>query len=233
MAAMFITTSFIPKNIFHSSPAGHRQRSFHTLLPLKISTPPHRRVQHRSLGARCCIESPAWKKGPVDIDFAKDEQLEILETSLDRAVTNEDFTEAAELHKKLTRLQSGSSVAVLSANLKFYHSFNSKSVVDMAGCWLQSGAATCKHPGGPLVAGYVNIINSFGMLFAYDLPQMKVRNINIQMRGTVGYVTCQQVCEDEDEEGKPVEITTCATNIYVKHNSQWYLTHHSSFIVNN
>lgn len=230
---MFITTSFIPRSIFHSLPTAHHQRSFHTVLPNHtISTPPHRRLQHRALGARCCTERPAWKKGPVDIDFAKDEQLEILETSLDRALSNEDFTQAAELHKKLTRLQSGSSVAVLSANLKFYHSLNTKSIVDIAGCWLQGGSPTCKHPGGPLVAGYINIVNSFGMLFTYDLPHMDVRNINIQMRGTVGYVTCQQVCEDKDEDGNPVEIKIFATNIYIKHNSQWYLTHHSSFVQN-
>lgn len=183
--------------------------------------------QNLSRTVRCCTEVPAWKKMPIDIDFAKDEQLEILEEAMDTALAEEDFSRAAELHKKLIRLQSGSYVAVLSMNMKFYKALNDKSIVDMAGCWFQSSSSSCKFPGGPLLTNYIDIINSFGLLFTYQLPHIQIRNCNIQMRGTVGYVTCDEVFFDEDGQ----QMMSCATNIYIKHNSQWYLIHSSSLFV--
>lgn len=176
----------------------------------------------------CCTEMPSWKRGPVDVDFAKDEQLEILEESLGEALQGEDFQRASELRDKLLRLQSGAFVAVLSCNMKFYKAINSKSLVDIAGVWLQSSSSTCKHPGGPLVNGFMDIINSYGMMFSLDLPDIYVESYRINVRGTVAFITCDEVCYDEESGTK---IHALATNLYTKYNAQWYLIHHSSFIV--
>lgn len=176
---------------------------------------------------KCCVEKPMWKRLLVDPDFARDEQLQILEEKLDNALDLEDFADAGGIREKLLRLQSGAIVAVLSANMKFYQSLNSKSVVDMAECWMQSPSSTCKHMGGPLVSGYINIINSFGYFFTLTLPILEVRNCRIIMRGSVGYVTCDEVLKDE--EGN--EIVMAATNMYLKLNGQWYISHHISTIV--
>lgn len=202
-------------------------RSGHHIFASRKKVSGVRYIRSRRSRVMSCTEVPSWKKGPVDTDFAKDEQLEILEASLDRALKHEDFSTAVNLRDKLLRLQSSAFVAVLSCNMKFYKAFNGCSLVDMAGCWLQSSSSTCKHPGGPLLTGYVDIINSFGLLFSLDLPPIQIENCRIIMRGTVGYVTCDQICFDEDGQ----KIVTCATNVYIKHNSQWYLMHHSSVVV--
>lgn len=164
----------------------------------------------------------------MDPDFAKDEQLQILEDELEDALQNEDFSKSSALRDKLLRLQSGTYVAILSANMKFYDAVNRNSIVDMAGCWIQSSDATCKHVNGSFVKGYINIINSFGYLFTFELPFIEIRNVRIVMRGSVGYVTCDQVCTLQDT-GE--QFVVSATSVYAKHNAQWYLTHYSATFV--
>lgn len=203
-----------------------RTRASTTLCsPLTVSptpkTLPIRRV------VKSCVEPPDWKRVPIDVDFAKDEQLQILEEDLDHAVTNENYQRASEIHDKLRRLQSGAYVEVLSANMKFYQAFNSGAIVDMAGCWLQDSSTTCKHPLGPMSSGYLNIINSFGMLFSLGIPTIEVKNVRISMRGTAAIVTCEEHSVDWDE-GEHTRTIMCAINIFVKRNGQWYLSHHSS-----
>lgn len=191
---------------------------------------------------QCCVESPDWKKVPVDVDFAKDEQLQILEDGLDKALSTEDFERASQVRDKLLRLQSGAYVSVLSANFKFYKAFDSGSIVDLAGVFLQDASTSCKHPLGPLCIGYVNIINSFGYLFSFGVPNIQAKNIVITMRGSCAWVTCDEHCDvveeeeevKEDASGNKVkasrirEVVMSATNIFVKHNGQWYLAHHTA-----
>lgn len=178
---------------------------------------------------------PAWKQGPVDIDFANDDQLQHLEQKLDAALDMQDFKRASTLRDRLFRLQSGAYVAVLSANFKFYQAFDKASIVDMAGCWLQDSGATCKHPIGPLQVGYVNVLNGFGYLFSLGVPSVKPRNVVITVRGSVAWVTCEEHSgvyegdeEVESEYGGTAPVVMAATNIYAKRNGQWYICHHSA-----
>lgn len=229
MAPTFVpSTFFIPAHSRFPLPILGRRKTFTWSLPRSRAS------------VRCCVESPGWKKGPVDVDFAKDEQLQILEEELDTALVKQDFLRASEVRDKLLRLQSGAYVAVLSTNLKFYKAFENGSLVDMAGVWLQDASATCKHPLGPLCVGYIDIINSFGALFSYGLPNITAKNIVITMRGSCAWVTCEEHCdvveEEEklDKDGNKVvhsqirEIVMSATNIFVKRNGQWYLCHHTA-----
>lgn len=187
------------------------------------------RSKQARLSFQCCVEVPSWKRfSHVDPDFAKDEQLQILETELHDALEREDFSQSSVLRDKLLRLQSGAYVAVLSANMKFYEAMNRRSIVDMAGCWLQSSSVTCKHVNGPLVHGYIDIINSFGYVFTFDLPFIEVQNCRIVMRGSVAYVTLEQKCSPTDGSN---QFVIAATSLYTKHNSQWYLTHYSSMVM--
>lgn len=191
--------------------------------------PPLARSKLARASVRCCVEVPLWKRlAPMDPDFAKDEQLEILETELHDSLKRQDYSQSSILRDKLLRLQSGAYVAVLSANMKFYEAMNRRSIVDMAGCWLQGPSVTCKHVSGPLLHGYIDVVNSFGYIFTLDLPFIEVRNCRIVMRGTVAYVTLEQLCTPSDESE---QFVVAATNLYTKHNSQWYLAHHSSVIV--
>lgn len=181
------------------------------------------------LSVTACVEVPEWKRVPIDVDFAKDEQLEILEDHLETALFQENYAHASELRNKLQRLQSGAYVSVLSANMKFYSAFEKGSIVDMAGCWLQSKSCTCKHPLGPVSEGYLNILNSFGAIFSMGTISIEPKNVRISMRGSVAYVTCEEHSTEWDAEGKIIDkFVMCAVNIYSKRNGQWYVQHHSS-----
>ncbi|PXF43787.1 hypothetical protein BWQ96_06408 [Gracilariopsis chorda] len=209
-----------------SSVIGKHCGSRPLLKPVTTTQPVHRARIH------CCTEQPAWKRGPVDVDFAKDEQLQILEEDLDDALQLEDFKRASGIRDKLVRLQSGAYVAVLSAHMKFYKAFSYGSIVDIAASWLQEDSASCKHPLGPLVSGYLEVINSFGYVFSAGIPQIDVKNVCITMRGSVAYVTCEEHSTDwEANNGKGENTIMNAINIFTKKNGQWYICHHSALPV--
>lgn len=230
----------VHRSVFHGEP---RKRLLSSIEPKNRQFIATKSVDNDGTAKRSiitgCVEVPQWKKGPIDIDFEKDEQLELLEDQLGDAITQENYKLAAELREKLVRLQSGSYVSVLSANLKFYKAFTNGSIVDMAGCWLQDKNSTCKLPFAPLSIGYMNILNSFGYFFSFGVPIIDVRNVQILMRGSAAIVTCEEhtMAEEEepvlDEKGNtierpPIPLVMLATNIFVKNNSQWYLVHHTS-----
>lgn len=183
---------------------------------------------------------PEWKRVAVDEDILKEEQLEKLELELDSALEKEDFAMAAKIRDKLLRLQSGAYVSVLSANLKYYNTFNAASIVDMASSWLQDSEVTCKHPMAPLITGYLDVLNSFGYLFSLPVPTITVKNVRIIMRGCCAWATCEEHAQLYDKRGNMIHpseeelaagatpAVMIATNIYVKRNGQWYLSHHSS-----
>lgn len=179
---------------------------------------------------RCCVEQPHWKRGPIDVDFAKDEQLQILEEELDIALETENFSSASTIRDKLLRLQSGSYVSVLSAHFRFYKAFTNASIVDMAGCWLQDPNVSCKHPLGDMSIGYINVINSFGYLFSLGTPSVQPLDVRINMRGSIAYVTCNETSKHwkEGEFETPQSVDMAAINIFMKRNGDWYLYHHSA-----
>lgn len=168
---------------------------------------------------------PPWKKLAIDPDFAKDEQLQILEEELDIALKAENYRTASELREKLMRLQSAAYVDVLTTNMKFYKAFTAGSIVDMASCWMQDNGITCKHPYAPIGLGYLEVLNHFGYLFTFGLPEIEVRDVRISMRGSMALVTCEEHSIDRD--GIQESKLMSAVNIYQKRNGQWYIFHHS------
>lgn len=165
----------------------------------------------------------------MDVDFAKDEQLQLLEEELEKVVESENFERASEIRDKLLRLQSSAYVSVLSVNMAYYKALNKASIVDMAGCWLQDSSVTCTHPDIGLVKGYINVLNSYGYTFYKGASYVDVKNIQIVMRGTVGYVTCEEHVMTWNADGsKASNVVTSVIQIYSKKNGHWYICHHSS-----
>lgn len=225
--------AFLPHTPFYSACGTVRSSIIgksHAVVPLHRpfgKTQPVRRAR-----IHCCIEQPAWKRGLVDVDFARDEQLQILEEDLDDALQVEDFKRASDIRDKLVRLQSGAYVAVLSAHMKFYQAFSAGSIVDIAASWLHDDSSSCKHPLGPLISGYLDVINSFGYVFSAGIPHIEVKNVCITMRGSVAYVTCEEHSTDwEANDGKGEKVVMNAINIFTKKNGQWYICHHSALPV--
>lgn len=87
------------------------------------------------------------------------------------------------------------------------------------------------------------VINTFGALFSTGMPKITAQNIRISMRGSIAYVTCEEVLEPRRDPGTlqtnfkeinenfgngPAEMIMVSVNIFVKRNGQYLLTHHSS-----
>jgi hypothetical protein len=75
------------------------------------------------------------------------------------------------------------------------------------------------------------------------MPSISAQNIRISMRGSIAYVTCEEVVEPRRDPGTlktnfkeinenfgngPAEMIMCAVQVYVKRNGEYALTHHSS-----
>lgn len=187
-----------------------------------------------------CNSRPPWT---VDVDGVKDDKLFELEENLADAVTKEDFDLAMQCRDEISRLQSAAYVDVLQAVMGFYKAFNNQSITDIARVFAQDEKVSCKHPVGPLIFGYLEVINTFGSLFSTGLPKITVRNIRISMRGSVAYATCDEIVEARRDPGTlrtnfketnehfsngPAQLCMMSVNIFVKRNGQYLLTHHSS-----
>lgn len=187
---------------------------------------PRVRSTHCAARVTCVARSP-WS---ADIEGMKDDKLYDLEEQLHSAINSEQYEEASAVKKEITRLQSAGFADVLTSFFTFYTSVNSKSVVDMARIFVQSDTVTCKHPlarefckepgseptpllflqssncsmvtpAVALITGYIDVINSFGFIFAYDMPLITPVKPRISVRGSVAYVTCEEVMTPRLEPG--------------------------------
>lgn len=89
----------------------------------------------------------------------------------------------------------------------------------------------------------MEILNSFGFLFSSEIPQITPRNVRFAMRGSVAFVTCDEIIEPRESsralqsenadysfstpEDSQSSTMTCI-NIFTKKNGEYLLTHHSS-----
>jgi hypothetical protein len=89
----------------------------------------------------------------------------------------------------------------------------------------------------------LNIINSFGFMFTADMPNIRPHDVRISMRGSMAYVSCDEVVEPRFEPGmlktnfqeinpnfsdEPAQVAMASINVYVRKNGQYLLAHHSS-----
>lgn len=156
-----------------------------------------------------------------------DEQA--LKQELQIAIQKEDYAQAAKLRDNLKLLNEDSTAAVLAANARFYNSFRKGDLASMQGLWSKSESVCVVHPGVSGISGYELVMGSWEFVWAdYEFPlSIEVKDVQVLVRGDVGYVTC---VENVRTSGKNWG-SQFATNVFEKIDGQWFMCiHHASHI---
>eukprot|EP00252_Welwitschia_mirabilis_P003802 TRINITY_DN13860_c0_g1_i1.p1 TRINITY_DN13860_c0_g1~~TRINITY_DN13860_c0_g1_i1.p1 ORF type:complete len:261 (-),score=32.55 TRINITY_DN13860_c0_g1_i1:45-827(-) len=153
-----------------------------------------------------------------------------LEEELQKAVSAEDYKQAAKLRDELRILQEDNRAGVLSANRKFYKAFENGDLSAMRTIWSKGNNVHCIHPGAGCISGHAFVIESWEFMLGpdADLPlQIELQNVEVHTRENIGFVSCIELVRTSGSSwGKQV-----ATNIFEKVDGNWYIcVHHASHI---
>ncbi|XP_010262695.1 PREDICTED: uncharacterized protein LOC104601157 isoform X2 [Nelumbo nucifera] len=156
-----------------------------------------------------------------------DEQT--LERDLQIAIKEEDYAQAAKIRDSLRLLHEDSRASVLAANARFYNSFRTGDLATMQSLWAKGEHVCCVHPGVSGISGYDLVMGSWEFVWAdYEFPlEIELKNVQVHVRGDVGYVTCTEVVKTKGSNwGKQF-----ATNVFERIDGRWFICiHHASHI---
>lgn len=157
-----------------------------------------------------------------------DEQT--LQQDLERAIKEEDYARAAKLRDDLQLLHEDSKAMVLAANSRFYQAFRNGDLAVMHSIWSKGENAYVVHPGAGRISGYDLVMGSWEIVCGaeHEFPiQIDLKNVEVHVRGDVGYVTCMEVVKTKGSSwGKQL-----ATNVFEKVDGQWFIcVHHASHV---
>ncbi|KAM0026470.1 putative NTF2-like domain superfamily, SnoaL-like domain-containing protein [Helianthus debilis subsp. tardiflorus] len=156
-----------------------------------------------------------------------DEQT--LKRELQIAIQEENYAQAAKLRDNLKHLNEDSKAAVLAANTRFYNSFRNGDLVTMQALWSNSDNVCVVHPGVSGISGYELVMGSWEYVWAdYEFPlSIEVKDVQVQVRGDVGYVTCVERVRTTGKNWG----SQFATNVFEKIDGQWFMCiHHASHV---
>lgn len=114
-------------------------------------------------------------------------------------------------------------------NRRFYQVMENVNLEEMEEIWLTTATCRCVHPGGPLLVGWEAVRDGWRRLFeqVHDL-RVEIRRVEIDMEGSVAWVTCLERMTRTSVEGLERPVYT-ASNLFVLHQGEWKLAqHHSS-----
>lgn len=107
---------------------------------------------------------------------------------------------------------------VLAANSDFYAAFANKDATTMAALWAQRAPVACIHPGWQPLLGRNAVLASWrAILGGPGAPPIRCGDAVAHVLGDSAYVVCVELID-------PVELI--ATNIFVREDGRWRLTHH-------
>lgn len=156
-----------------------------------------------------------------------DEQT--LNQELQIAIQNEDYAQAAKIRDDIKHLHEDSKAAVLTANSRFYNSFRKGDLAAMQALWSKSENVCVVHPGVNGISGYELVMGSWEFVWAdYEFPlSIDVKDVQVQVRGDVGYVTCVETVRTTGKSWG----SQFATNVFEKIDGQWFICiHHASHV---
>lgn len=152
-----------------------------------------------------------------------------LERELQNAIEEENYARAAKIRDSLRNLQEDSKASVLAANAQFYNSFRNGDLVTMQALWSKGENVCVVHPGVSGISGYDLVMGSWEFVWAdYEFPlQIEVKDVQVNVRGDLGYVTCIEMVKTKGKSwGRQF-----ATNVFEKINGQWFMCiHHASYV---
>ncbi|KAM0829515.1 hypothetical protein ACQ4PT_066850 [Festuca glaucescens] len=155
---------------------------------------------------------------------------ETLQSNLDRAIQEEDYTRAAKIRDDLRILHEDTEASVLAANARFYNAFKNGDLTAMYSIWAKGDHVYVVHPGAGRISGYDVVLQSWEMVCNadYEFPlNIDLKNIEVHVRGDLAYVTCLELVKSKGRTwGKQI-----ATNVFEKVDGAWYIcVHHASHI---
>ncbi len=115
---------------------------------------------------------------------------------------------------------------VEAANRAFYQAFETLEIKEMEKVWLQAPHIKCVHPGWPLLVGWGPVMaswerifdNTFGMRFT-------LTDVRVYVSGNFGWVVLLEELDAQGYNG-PSRSQILATNLFEKHDGQWFIVHH-------
>jgi ketosteroid isomerase-like protein len=172
------------------------------------------------------------KSGEAD-GYPKTEDLvdeDTLLSNLDRAIKEEDYARAAKIRDDLRILHEDAKASLLAANARFYNAFKNGDIAAMYSIWAKGDHVYVIHPAAGRISGYDVVMQSWEMVCNadYEFPlNIDLKNIEVHIRGNLGYVTCLEVVKTKGRTwGKQI-----ATNIFEKVDGTWLMcVHHASHI---
>lgn len=183
-----------------------------------------------------CIHRDRWpqvKSGDAEEALTSDGMTmdeQKLERDLQTAIEEENYARAAKIRDYLRVLHKDSKASVLAANDRFYTAFRNGDLAAMHTIWAKGENIFCVHPGAGGISGYDLVMGSWELVCGaeHEFPlQIDLKNVEVHIRGNVGYVTCMEVVKTKGNSwGKQV-----ATNVFERIDGQWFLCiHHASRI---
>lgn len=154
-----------------------------------------------------------------------DEQT--LEQDLQKAIEEENYTQAAKIRDNLKSLHENGKASVLSANARFYNSFRNGDLATMQTLWSKGEHVCVVHPGVSGISGYDLVMGSWDLVWAdYEFPlEIKIKDAQVHVRGDLGYVTCIEFIKTKGSSWGQQFVT----NVFERVNGQWYIcVHHAT-----
>ena len=106
------------------------------------------------------------------------------------------------------------------ANDAFYAAFASGDFEAMDDLWAKSHPVSCIHPGAPIMLSRTVVLESWrAILEGNEAPSIQHLDATPMVVGEVGWVTCLE---------RVGESMIAATNIFVREDGQWKMTHHQA-----
>lgn len=108
--------------------------------------------------------------------------------------------------------------AVRETNRAFYTAFNDRDVDAMDRLWAREAPVTCIHPGANLLRGRDTVLESWRAILSNPAQARVIGSVeDVRVRGDVAVVVGRELVS-----GSPLVVT----NVYVRENGAWKLTHH-------
>ena len=114
------------------------------------------------------------------------------------------------------------------AEAAFYRAFAERNPAGMRSVWADGPHTLCVHPGGSLLRGTAEILQSWdGILTNVSVPEVNYEQVNVLQEGDLAIHTVRETIRPAISADAPT--TVISTNIYQKTALGWRMvTHHAS-----
>ena len=117
---------------------------------------------------------------------------------------------------------------VLSTNQNFYDAFNQQDLEKMQKVWVRDPAASCIHPGWPILRGFDPIIKSWQDIFEHtDHMEIKLTNVQVVTTDDLVWVSCQENLFSIHQAGVQ-SSKVHATNLFKRVSGEWKMILHNA-----